>query len=122
VSPSKWNEERQVASQLIDGWVHDVQSKNTQRWLANYSSTFRNPQGESLQVWFDKQQLPFTANAEINIKLSDVTVFNYPGKGNMLVSTFTQDTHYGKYHNVTRKRQYWAKEANRWKIIFEGVI
>ena len=66
--------------------------------------------------------MPFSANAEINIKLSDVTVFHYPGKENMLVSTFTQETQYGRYHNVTRKRQYWAKEANRWKIIFEGVI
>lgn len=99
-----------------------MESKSSKRWLANYSSTFKNAQGESLPVWFEKQLIPFYGATDISITLSDVTVFNYPGKGNMLVSTFTQETRYGKYRNVTRKRQYWAKEANRWKIIFEGVI
>ncbi len=122
ITPSKWNEQRALATKLMDDWRLDVASKNTNRWLSNYSSTFKNPQGESLAVWFEKQQLPASGTADIVIKLSDVTVFNYPGKGNMLVSTFTQETRFGKYRNVTRKRQYWAKEANRWKIIFEGVI
>ena len=122
ISPSKWNEERETASKLINGWRLDVESKSNQRWLANYSSTFKNAQGDSLSVWFDKQQLPYSGATDISIKLSDITVFNYPGKGNMLVSTFTQETRYGKNRNVTRKRQYWAKETNRWKIIFESVI
>jgi len=122
ISESKWQEERDLASKLINDWRLDVESKSSNRWLANYSSTFKNAQGESLAVWFEKQQMPYSPTAEISIKLSDITVFNYPGKGNMLVSTFTQETHYGRYRNVTRKRQYWAKEANRWKIIFEGVI
>ncbi len=122
ITPSKWNQERELASKLINDWRLDVESKNSQRWLSNYSSTFRNPQGDSLAVWFEKQLSPFYGAPDINIKLSDITVFNYPGKGNMLVSTFTQETRYGKNRNVTRKRQYWAKEANRWKIIFEGVI
>ena len=122
VSSAKWNEERDLASRLINDWRRDVESKNSKRWLDNYSSTFKNAQGESLAVWFDKQLLPYSGATDISIKLTDVTVFNYPGKGNMLVSTFTQETRYGKNRNVTRKRQYWAKEANRWKIIFEGVI
>lgn len=122
ISTSKWNEEREIAAKLIEDWRRDVESKSSKRWLANYSSTFKNAQGDSLSVWFEKQQLPFSGATDISIKLSDVTVFNYPGKGNMLVSTFTQETRYGKNRNVTRKRQYWAKEANRWKIIFEGVI
>ena len=122
VSSAKWNEERNLASRLINDWRLDVESKNSKRWLDNYSSTFKNAQGDSLAVWFDKQQQPYSGATDISIKLSDVTVFNYPGKGNMLVSTFTQETRYGKNRNVTRKRQYWAKEANRWKIIFEGVI
>lgn len=122
ISTEKWNEERELASKLINDWRLDVESKSSKRWFSNYASTFKNAQGDTLATWFEKQQLPYSATANINIKLSDVTVFNYPGKGNMLVSTFTQETHYGKYRNVTRKRQYWAKVANHWKIIFEGVI
>ncbi|WP_105533227.1 L,D-transpeptidase family protein [Solimicrobium silvestre] len=122
ITLSKWNAERDLATKLINDWRLDVESKSSKRWLSNYSSSFKNAQGESLPVWFDKQQILFAGAADISIKLSDVTVFNYPGKGNMLVSTFTQESRYGKNRNVTRKRQYWAKEANRWKIIFEGVI
>ncbi|MET3120795.1 murein L,D-transpeptidase YafK [Oxalobacteraceae bacterium GrIS 2.11] len=122
VSASKWQEERDLATKLINDWRLDVESKNSKRWLNNYSGTFKNAQGDALPVWFEKQQLPLSGAADVSIKLSDVTFFNYPGKGNMLVSTFTQETHSGKYRNVTRKRQYWAKEANRWKIIFEGTI
>ncbi|TDK68755.1 hypothetical protein E2I14_01620 [Sapientia aquatica] len=122
VTPAKWNEERDSATKLINDWRLDVESKSDSRWLNNYSSKFRSPQGDSLSVWFDKQQALFAGTADLSIKLSDVTVFYYPGKENLLVSTFTQESRFGKNRNVTRKRQYWAKEANRWKIIYEVVI
>ncbi len=122
VTPAKWNEERDSATKLINDWRLDVESKSNSRWLNNYSSKFRSPQGDSLSVWFDKQQALFAGTADLSIKLSDVTVFYYPGKENLLVSTFTQESRFGKNRNVTRKRQYWAKEANRWKIIYEVVI
>lgn len=122
ISQATWNAERELATKLVTDWRLDVESRDKTRWLNNYSSNFKNAQGESLAVWFNKQQSPFVGATDINIKLSDVTAFFYPGKEDMLVSTFTQDTRYGKFHNVIRKRQYWTKEGNRWKIIFEGVI
>lgn len=122
VTPEKWQEDRNLATQLITNWRKDVESKNNQRWLSNYSSNFKNAQNDSLPVWFEKQQSMFIGSTDLTLTLSDVTVFTYPGKEKMLVSTFTQESRFGKNRNVTRKRQYWAKEANRWKIIFEGVI
>jgi murein L,D-transpeptidase YafK len=122
ITPEKWAEERNSATKLINDWRLDVESKSNTRWINNYSSKFRNAQGDSLSVWFDKQQALFASTTDLSIKLSDVTVFYYPGKENLLVSTFTQESRFGKNRNVTRKRQYWAKEANRWKIIYEIVI
>ncbi len=122
VPQSVWDTERDMATQLINGWRLDVESKNSTRWLSNYSSHFRNAQSEPLSVWFNKQQALFLGAKEITLKLSDITVFNYPGKENLLVSTFTQESRFGKNYNVTRKRQYWAKEDGHWKIIFENVI
>lgn len=122
VTAAKWQEQRDLATQLMNSWRTDVESHNQQRWLANYSSNFKNAQGETLPVWFNKQQAPLHGVSNISIKFSEVTIFNYPGKENMLASTFTQNTTYGKNHQQIRKRQYWVKESNRWKIIFEGVI
>jgi murein L,D-transpeptidase YafK len=122
VPASTWRKERELAVKLMNDWRLDVESKNTPRWLTHYSSTFKNAQGDSLAAWVDKQRLPYSGSTPLRIKLSDISLFNYPGKKNMLVTTFTQETRYGKNRNVTRKRQYWAKEANNWKIIFESTI
>ena len=122
VTPAVWQQQHDLAMRLMNDWRADVESGSAARWLANYSSTFKNAQLETLPVWFNKQLAPLQGASKISIKLSEITIFNYPGRENMLVSTFTQDTIYGKNHNQIRKRQYWIKESTRWKIIFEGVI
>jgi hypothetical protein len=58
----------------------------------------------------------------LSVKLSDMTLFRYPGRDDMLVSTFTMETLIGKNKSAIRKRQYWAREGNAWKIVFEGLI
>ncbi len=122
VSQQKWNDERESAKKLLNDWRQDIESRNSLRWLSNYSHNFKSAQGESITDWFDKQQRDIPPAVDIMIRLSDISLFQYPGKENMLVSTFTQESTYGKIRSITRKRQYWVKEANRWKIIYEGLI
>jgi len=54
--------------------------------------------------------------------LKDVTHFRYPGKDEIIVSTFTQETTSGKTKTNVRKRQYWLKESNKWRIIYESTV
>ena len=56
----------------------------------------------------------------MTVKLSDVSMFLYPGEGAVMVGTFTQETSVGKNKNISHKRQYWVKEDAGWKIIYEG--
>ena len=122
VNQNQWNADRAMAARLIETWRQDVESRNPTRWLANYSRNFKSQQGEPISTWFDKQQTDVIGTGELSIKLSEVSLFGYPGKENMLVSTFTQETSNGKTKSISRKRQYWVKEATRWKIIYEGQI
>jgi len=122
VTQSRWNTERAAAMQQLESWRLDVESKNLTRWLSNYSRNFKSAQGETISTWFDKQQMDMQGIAERSIKLSDISLFYYPGKENMLVSTFTQETINGQTRAISRKRQYWVKEGTRWKIIYEGVL
>ncbi|WP_394782134.1 murein L,D-transpeptidase family protein [Undibacterium sp.] len=121
VSKAKWASDKQVANKLLDDWRLDVESADANRFLANYSRNFKNAQGDNINAWFSKQQ-QFDALHHPSIKLTEVTQFRYPGKDELIVCTFTQETTVGKIKSSIRKRQYWVKEASRWRIVYEGLV
>lgn len=119
VNQAKWNSDRSLAAGLVDTWRRDVESMDPVRVMQNYSRRFKSERGEDLTTWFHKHQQLFRGAKELSIRLRDVTYFFYPGRDDMIVSTFTQDTQAGKSHSTIRKRQYWEKEGAQWKIIYE---
>jgi hypothetical protein len=57
----------------------------------------------------------------VDIKLTNVSAFNYPSSGQkMVVVTFDQSFRSNALNNKMRKRQYWILENQNWKIIYEG--
>ncbi len=122
VSRTKWFAERQIADKLIEDWRLDLESKNINRILANYSRNFKTLQGDNLNTWLPKQSFNFDNDLFPSVKLRDVTQFRYPGKDEIIVTTFTQETTLGKSRTSVRKRQYWAKEAARWRIVYEANV
>jgi murein L,D-transpeptidase YafK len=122
VNRSKWNADKQAASKLIEDWRLDLESMNQNRLLANYSRNFKTLQGEDINAWFLKQRQSTEGARDISIKLRDVAQFRYPGKDEIIVSTFTQESMVGKSKTNIRKRQYWIKEASRWRIIYETQV
>lgn len=122
VNRTKWNADKQQANKLLEDWRLDMESQNPNRMLANYSRNFRTLQGEDLNAWFPKQQQSWNNLASPSVKLRDITQFRYPGKDELIVSTFTQDTVAGKSKISVRKRQYWLKESARWRIIYETQV
>jgi hypothetical protein len=44
----------------------------------------------------------------------------YPGREDLAVVTFLQDYSSNNLANQMRKRQYWLREGNSWKIAYEG--
>ncbi|MES2047155.1 MAG: L,D-transpeptidase family protein [Pseudomonadota bacterium] len=122
VNRTKWNADKQAASKLIEDWRTDLESMNQNRLLANYSRNFKTLQGEDINTWYLKQRQLNDGVRDISIKLRDVTQFRYPGKDEIIVSTFTQESIIGKSKSNIRKRQYWIKEASRWRIIYETQV
>lgn len=119
VNRTKWQHERNLAARLVDNWRRDVESLVPARMLANYSRHFKSDRGEDLKTWFAKHQQSLTGVRELSISLKDTTFFLYPGRDDMIVGTFTQETTVGKARSTLRKRQYWAKESGQWKIVYE---
>jgi len=52
--------------------------------------------------------------------MGDVSMFLYPGRQPLAVVTFTQDYRSNNLSNLMKKRIYWIREGERWKIIHEG--
>jgi len=119
VDKAEWNKDRNIAMRLVENWRHDVESLNPLRVMANYSTKFKSERGEDLTTWFTKHEQFMRGVKNLSITLRDVSNFFYPGRNDMIVSTFTQDAVAGKHKSSIRKRQYWAKEGGRWKIVYE---
>ncbi|WP_170942223.1 L,D-transpeptidase family protein [Noviherbaspirillum denitrificans] len=119
VNKTKWDNDRMLAARLVDGWKRDVETLNTARIGENYSRKFKSERGESLESWLGKHQQSMSGVRGLSVTLRDMTHFFYPGREDMIVSTFTQESQFGKNKTSIRKRQYWAKEGSHWKIIYE---
>lgn len=122
VNKTKWENDRKLAARLIDSWRRDVESLNAQRLTTNYSKNFKSDRGEDLKSWIDKHQQSVRGVRNLSVTLNDATHFFYPGRDDMIVSTFTQESKVGKSKTSIRKRQYWAREGAQWKIVYELIL
>ena len=120
VNKTKWTNDRNLAAKVVEEWRRDFESMNMPKLLENYSSRFKSERGDDVVAWVARQQQPFKGIRNLTVNLRDMTLFLYPGRDDLIVSTFTEEAVSGKYRNTMRKRQYWAKEAGRWKIVSES--
>jgi murein L,D-transpeptidase YafK len=119
VGKPKWESERKLATRLSEAWRRDVESMSAARVKANYSRQFRSDRNEDLATWFGKQQYFLRGARKMSVNLRDTTLFYYPGRDDLIVSTFTMESQTEKARASVRKRQYWQKEGTQWKIIYE---
>jgi murein L,D-transpeptidase YafK len=111
--------ERAALAATLEQWRTDWQSRDTERYLAHYSSRFAAP-GQNLAAWSAHKRTVNGAKQWIKVGLSRVAMFRYPRERDFVVVTFDQDYKSSGLSNVMKKRQYWVKEGPGWKIIYEG--
>lgn len=119
VGPQELTAQRGSLSSSLEKWRHDWESIDTDKYLRHYSKNFSAP-GQNFRSWSDQKRQVNASKSWVKVKLSNVSIFSYPGNGNMMVVTFEQDYTSNNLKNQMRKRQYWRLENNEWKIFFEG--
>ena len=112
--------ERAALAGAVEQWRADWQSRDTERYLAHYSSRFASREGQDYNGWASHKRKVNSAKRWIKVGLSRVAMFRYPRERDFVVVTFDQDYRSDSLSNVMRKRQYWVKEGASWKIIYEG--
>jgi murein L,D-transpeptidase YafK len=111
--------ERASLAAELEQWRADWQSRDTERYLAHYSREFSGP-GQDYAAWAAHKRKVNSAKSWIKVGLGNVTMLRYPSERDVVVVSFEQDYRSNGLSNVMKKRQYWAKEAGRWKILYEG--
>ena len=112
--------EEQALKEALDSWLSDWKSQNTPKYLSHYSRDFSS-NGINYKQWSEHKSSVQTSKSNIEISLSDISMFSYPDIDKKLVVVdFMQDFKSTNLSNKMQKRQYWIQENNVWKIIYEG--
>ena len=111
--------ERSSLAAAFEQWRADWESRDTERYLAHYSARF-SAAGQDLAAWTEHKRNVSAGKKWVSVRLSRVSMFRYPREGDFVVVNFDQDYRSSNLSNVMHKRQYWIKEAGRWKILHEG--
>lgn len=111
--------ERSSLAAAFEQWRADWESRDTERYLAHYSARF-SAAGQDLAAWTEHKRNVNAGKKWVSVRLSRVSMFRYPREGDFVVVNFEQDYRSSNLSNVMHKRQYWIKEAGRWKILHEG--
>jgi murein L,D-transpeptidase YafK len=103
----------------LERWRTDWESLDTDRYLAHYSGDFSAP-GVDLEGWSRHKRLVNGGKKWIKVRISNLSMFEDPGKPGLVSVTFDQEYRSNNLSNTVRKRQYWLKEAGGWRIVYEG--
>ncbi len=105
----------------VESWRRDWESIDTDKYLRHYSKNFSAP-GQNYRTWEEQKRQVNAGKSWVRVKLSNISIFAYPGADDMMVVSFEQDYGSNNLKNQMKKRQYWKQENHKWKIIFEGAV
>jgi murein L,D-transpeptidase YafK len=111
--------ERDALLQEVEQWRKDWTSLDTGAYLEHYARDFSSD-GMDYQSWAKKKQLVNNTKTWIKVSISNLSAFTYPEQPELVVINFEQDYSSNNLSNRMKKRQYWIKQDNHWKIIYEG--
>ena len=119
-APGAWETEREAVLKAFAGWRRRLGESRHGRYLANYSNEFRSSQ-RNFAAWSASKNASIRQVLD-QVAVSDVSLFAYPGQSNVMMITFEQDYRSNNMSKRTHKRQFWALEGGRWRIVHEAVV
>ncbi|MES1924124.1 L,D-transpeptidase family protein [Salinisphaera sp. T31B1] len=104
----------------IEGWRHSWQSIDTPTYLAYYAPEFVSAAGRDKPTFAAYKKKLNAEKTDIAVDISQISLFRYPGKPNMVKAMFTQNYRSNNYHETDQKAQYWQlDDQGDWQIVLE---
>lgn len=117
----EWVQERARFTAAFEAWRRDWESLDTERYLGHYSQRFSS-ESRNLASWAQAKRAVNAGKTFIKITVNNLAAFAYRGEEEMISVTFEQDYQSSNLSNKVWKRQYWVREGQSWKIIYEGSV
>ena len=121
LEPARWAQTRADFLAAFEQWRTDWESLDTDRYLAHYASGFQ-ADGKSLADWAARKRKVNAGKSWVKVGVANLSLFNVSGDEDLVVVTFDQDYRSNNLSNRTTKRQYWAREGGRWRVVFETIV
>lgn len=104
----------------IETWRKDWESKDASRYLKHYANKFWSDDGSTVEKWRDQKTRVNQGKAWIKVELNNLSILRYPTDQTIIEVKFEQNYQSNNFNEVSKKRQYWVKEGQDWKILYEG--
>lgn len=118
VSLAKAEKRRQTMLATLSDWRQSWESINTKNYLAYYSPDFVDDDGQDKSRFAAYKRRVNAAKTRIDVDLSQISIFNYPGNPRLMKITFDQAYDSNNYSGNSRKTQYWKKnDQGDWQIL-----
>lgn len=107
--------------QAIGRWVSQWESLDSEAYLSNYHPNFTDFDRD-LEDWAHYKSRVNSAKEFIEVELSQLSAFAYPGEDDMVITRFFQDYQSSNYNWEGWKQLLWRRnsETGDWQIIYEG--
>lgn len=120
IDRSQWQTQRNRFNQLIKDWEQDWESRIAKKYVTYYSPDFKTHK-DNFTSWTTRRTRANSAKKYIELDIRNLSLFTYPDEKGMLVASFSQEYRSNNYQGTEFKRQYWRKEQNSWKVVYEGL-
>ena len=105
--------------EALNGWSSAKSSGNMTKLMAWYSSDFSS-YGKKLTDYAPAVQAEVKKLGGRSLQLKDVSYMRWTDSSDTMVVTFGEVAQGARSGQI--KRQYWTRQADQWKIFFEGNI
>nr|VFJ99418.1 MAG: Murein L,D-transpeptidase YafK [Candidatus Kentron sp. LFY] len=127
IEPEEVVARRDRFEERFNRWRRSWESLNHRKYAEYYSHDFQNGV-QDYTSWLRHKRRVNAGKRYIQVRVSNLSIFGYPGERNMLVVTFDQDYRSDNFGSRSKKRQYWRQEKaphtndGVWRIVYENVL
>jgi murein L,D-transpeptidase YafK len=120
LSPAQADRQRDAVLGTIEDWRRKWSGLSTEAYLDYYDDNFRTDDGMGKSAFVAYKRRINQGKRRIEVNLSDIDLFSYPGEPNLVLAEFTQVYRSDNYSSTSHKEQYWRRGPDSaWKIVRE---
>ncbi len=113
-------DQRAEFMQQVEQWRATWSAKDTEGYLAFYADDFETD-GMSKPAFAAHKRRVNAGKKRIDVQLSDVDLFRYPGGDGLMLARFTQHYASDTFNATNGKEQFWRRLPDgRWQIVKEA--